>query len=250
MKNTIYLLASVILLLSCKKESSNPSSNKSTNSTTNTTTSTAKYGNGVTDLDGYKYKTVVIGNQEWMGENLKVSKYNDGTVIPNIIDNTQWSKLTTGAWCYNNNNNISNDLKFAKLYNWYALSPTTNGNKNVCPTGWHVPTDNDWSIMTDFLGGEAVAGGKLRDVGESSWNSSSSSNTNPYLFTALPGGQRDSDGNFTSIGNYGSWWSNTESTQYYFNISSWARSMEGSGSNISRLGTVKGYGLSIRCIKD
>ncbi len=245
MKKTIYLLASVILLLSCKKESSNPSSNQSTN----TTSSTAKYGNGVTDLDGYKYKTIIIGNQEWMGENLKVSKYEDGTVIPNVTDNTQWSKLTSGAWCYNNNN-ITNNLKFGKLYNWYAVSPTTNGNKNVCPTGWHVPTDNEWSIMTDFLGGEAKAGGKLRDAGESSWNSSSTSNTNPYLFSALPGGAREPDGNFISIGNYGSWWSNTDNTQLYFNITSWTRSMEGSGDDILRLYSVKGTGLSIRCIKD
>ncbi|NDF60572.1 MAG: hypothetical protein EB100_05775, partial [Crocinitomicaceae bacterium] len=124
---------------------------------------TSGYGPNISDNDGNTYKTVYIGTQQWMAENLKVTKYNDGTSIPNISNNTQWSNLTTGAWSYYNND-VANNAKYGKLYNWYAVSPTTNGNKNVCPTGWHVPTDAEWTVLTDYLGGENVAGGKMKEV--------------------------------------------------------------------------------------
>jgi hypothetical protein len=114
-------------------------------------------GPGVKDIDGNNYKTVYIGTQEWMAENLKTSKYSDGTAIPNVIDNNQWSKLTIGAWSYYNNDAVNN-TKYGKLYNWYTVNPTTNENKNVCPTGWHVPTDADWTVLTDYLGGNVQAG--------------------------------------------------------------------------------------------
>ncbi len=113
----------------------------------------------ITDIDGNLYKTVNIGNQQWMAENLKVTRYNDGTAIQNIPDNTKWSNLTTGAWTYYNNDG-ANNTKYGKLYNWYAVSETSNGNKNVCPTGWHVPADAEWIVLTDYLGGDA--GAKIR----------------------------------------------------------------------------------------
>ena len=116
---------------------------------------TSGYGSNITDAEGNSYKTVYIGTQQWMGENLKTSKYSDGTTIPNITDNT-WQNNTTGAWAYYNND-AANNAKYGKLYNWYAVSPTTNGNKNICPTGWHVPTDAEWTVLTDYLGGESVA---------------------------------------------------------------------------------------------
>ena len=118
-----------------------------------------KIGPKIKDIEGNLYKTVTIGTQQWMAENLKVSKYIDGTTIPNITDNTQWENNTTGAWSYYNND-AANNTKYGKLYNWYAVSKTTNDNKNVCPTGWYVPTDAEWTVLTDYLGGTTVAGGK------------------------------------------------------------------------------------------
>jgi len=94
----------------------------------------------VSDIDGNTYKTVQIGTQVWMAENLKTAKYNDGTMIPEITDNNQWSNFTYSAWCYYDNHS-ANNAKYGKLYNWYSVSKKNNRNKNVCPTGWHVPTD-------------------------------------------------------------------------------------------------------------
>ena len=208
-----------------------------------------KPGPNITDSDGNSYKTVTIGTQQWMAENLKVSKYSDGTTIPNITDDTQWSNLTTGAWSYYNND-VTNNAKYGKLYNWYAVSKTSNGNKNVCPTGWHVPTDAEWTVLTDYLGGETVAGGKMKEVGTTSWNSPNSPNTdatNTSLFTGLPGGYRNVNGNFNySIGFFGSWWSSTEdntdnaSNRYL----SYANGIAYSLSNLKK------DGLSVRCLRD
>ena len=113
----------ILVLISCKKlERVNPKDPNGINFV-------------VLDIDGNSYNTVKIGNQIWMKENLKTTKYNDGTAIPNITDNTQWSNLTSGAWVYYNND-ATNNAKYGKLYNGYAISPTANGNKNVCPIGW------------------------------------------------------------------------------------------------------------------
>lgn len=169
-----------------------------------------KPGSNITDNEGNSYKTVIIGTQTWMAENLKTSKYNDGTAIPNITDNTQWSQLTTGAWAYYNND-ATNNTKYGKLYNWYALSSTTNDNKNVCPTGWHVPSYKEWEVLTDYLGGSSEAGGKMKEVGTTSWNYGSATNTS--LFTGLPGGVRSANGSFDSFGTNGYWWSSTLSGQ-------------------------------------
>jgi uncharacterized protein (TIGR02145 family) len=199
----------------------------------------------VTDIDGNTYKTVQIGTQVWMAENLKTAKYNDGTRIPNITDNTQWSNLTTGAWCYNDNNAAKN-AKYGKLYNWYAVSPTTNGNKNVCPTGWHVPTDAEWTVLTDYLGGEIVAGGKLKEVGTANWISPNTDATNISLFTGLPGGYRSRFGDYSSIGSYGSWWSSTEDNTDY----AWYRNLFNLNGNANRNFFRKKLGLSVRCLRD
>ena len=206
---------------------------------------TSGYGKNITDVDGNTYKTVYIGTQQWMAENLNVSKYNDGTEIPNVTDNTQWSNLTTGAWVYYDNNEPDNN-RFGKLYNWYAVSSTTNGNKNVCPTGWHVPSDTEWTILTDYLGGLSVAGGKMKEVGTLNWNSSNTNATNTSLFSALPGGNRNFDGNFVYVGFYGTWWSSPE------NGTSIARGrfLSYDNSTVNMVEDYKTYGLSVRCLKD
>ena len=201
--------------------------------------------NTVTDIERNSYKFVKIGTQVWMAENLKTAKYNDGTVIPNITDNAQWSGLTTGAWCYYDNN-VANNAKYGKLYNWYAVSKTTNGNKNVCPTGWHVPTDAEWNVLTDYLGGVDVAGGKLKEAGAINWKSPNTDATNTSLFTGLPGGYRGSSGNYNGIGYGGNWWSSTE----YNTNDAWGRNLYYGNGYASRNYSDKRNGLSVRCLRD
>ena len=206
---------------------------------------TSSYGPNITDTENNTYKTVTIGTQQWMAENLKVSKYNDGTAIPNITDNTIWQNNTSGAWAYNNND-LANNAKYGKLYNWYAISPTMNGNKNVCPAGWHVPTDAEWTVLTDYLGGESVAGGKLKEVGTTSWNSPNTQAANTFLFSALPGGGRLNYGFSGDIGDYGYWWSSVEDD------TDKARShlLNYYSGYAHRLNSSKSYGLSVRCLRD
>ena len=201
--------------------------------------------NYLIDIDNNTYKTVTIGTQQWMAENLKVSKYNDGTEIPNITDNTQWKNLRSGAWA-NYNNAAAKNAKYGKLYNWYAVSKTTNGNKNVCPTGWHVPTDAEWTVLTDYLGGASVAGGKMKEVGTSNWNSPNTGATNTFLFTGLPGGYRYDDGNYYNVGSLGNWWSSSESNT----SSAWGRTLYYPNGNAGRFYDNKRNGLSVRCLRD
>ncbi len=206
---------------------------------------------GPTDADGYVYKTVVIGNQEWFVENLRTSKYNDGTPIPNITSNDEWSTLSTGAWCYYDNNESYN-VKYGKLYNWYAVSPTKNGNKNVCPTGWHVPSDLEWTVLTDYLGGQSVAGIKMKEVGTKNWNSPNTGATNESGFTGLPGGVRYGNGSYYAIGYYGYWWSSTEIKTSYARSHDLARSRDLDYNNVSAVNSnfYKDYGFSVRCLRD
>ena len=224
MKKLILALALTSALFSCKNETTTP--NNSGNNTTS-------------------YKTVTIGTQTWMAENLKVSKYSDGTTIPNITDDTQWRNNTTGAWAYYNNN-AANNAKYGKLYNWYAVSKTTNGNKNVCPTGWHVPTDAEWTVLTDYLGGESIAGGKMKEVGTTSWNDPNADATNTSLFTGLPGGYRSYDGDYDIFGSYGYWWSSTENDT----SSAWNRYLDLNSGAASRANANKEFGFSVRCLRD
>jgi uncharacterized protein (TIGR02145 family) len=203
------------------------------------------YGKPITDIDGNVYRIETIGTQTWMAENLKVSRYSDGTTIPNITDNTQWLDNTTGAWAYYNND-VANNAKYGKLYNWYAVSPTTNGTKNVCPTGWHVPTDTEWMVLTEYLSGLSVAGGKMKEVGTTSWNSPNTGATNTSLFTGLPGGSRYNAGGYDGIGAHGDWWSSAESSTY----SAWSRELRAESGVAYRNYINKSYGLSVRCLRD
>jgi uncharacterized protein (TIGR02145 family)/uncharacterized repeat protein (TIGR02543 family) len=196
----------------------------------------------ISDVDGNVYKTVIIGDQQWMAENLKVSHYNDGTDIPNIQAPDEWSGLTTGAWAYHDNNQ-ANNVKYGKLYNWYAVSPD---NKNVCPTGWHVPTDAEWTVLTDYLGGASVAGGKMKEVGTTSWNFPNTEAANSSLFTGLPGGYRDYSGGSTNIGSSGYWWSSTENNAN----NAWFRILLDSNGTAYRVNVNKKRGLSVRCLRD
>jgi uncharacterized protein (TIGR02145 family) len=249
MKKLILALTLTTALFSCKKETSTP--NNTGNNTTDTTkTSNKTIGNpgpNITDSEGNTYKTVIIGTQTWMAENLKVSKYNDGTTIPNITDVTEWLQSTEGAWAYYDND-ADNNTKYGKLYNWYAVSKTTNGNKNVCPNGWHVPTDAEWTVLTDYLGGVSVAGGKMKEVGTTNWNNPNVDASNTSLFTALPGGLRIKYGSSVYFGLLGYWWSTTDYQQN--DRDAWSRYIGNDDGGIGSYNEPKEDGLSVRCLKD
>jgi uncharacterized protein (TIGR02145 family) len=208
---------------------------------------TSGYGPSISDVEGNTYKTVYIGTQQWMGENLKSAKYNDGTAIPNITDTTQWSKLITGAWAYHKND-AANNAKYGKLYNWYAVSSTINGNKNVCPTGWHVPTDVEWTVLTDYLGGQSVAGGKMKEVGTTNWNIPNKDATNMSLFSSISVGKRYGMGWFEKTGDDGSWWSSSEYPGD--NGAAINRRCVNVHGGVNRDGEAKQAGISIRCLRD
>lgn len=158
--------------------------------------------NSVSDIDGNIYKTIQIGAQAWMAENLKTTKFNDGSPIPYIADATDWSQLSAPGYCWYNNDAESFKTVIGALYNWYTTDVAGNGGKNVCPSGWHVPTDPEWTILTDYLGGLSVAGGKLKESGISHWQSPNINASNESGFTAIPGGYRSyTDGAYFSINN-------------------------------------------------
>ena len=204
-----------------------------------TTTNTSQ----VTDIDGNVYNTITIGTQVWLKENLKTTKYNDGTAIPNVTDNTAWSTTTSGAYS-DYSNTPSNSTTYGRLYNFYVVASTNT--KNVCPTGWHVPTDAEWTTLMDFLGGEGVAGGKLKETGTSHWLTPNTGATNETGFTALPGGYRGQSGSFGLIGNTGFWWSSTEggTTFAYYRYMYYGTGNLNSGDND------KHGGFSVRCMKN
>ena len=199
-------------------------------------------GGTVTDSDGNAYNTVKIGDQVWMAENLKTTKYNDGmTAIPLVTDNTAWSNLSTPGYCWYDNDEATYGDTYGALYNWYTVYTG-----NLCPTGWHVPSDADWTTLTTYLGGVSVAGGKLKETGTSHWNSPNTGATNESGFTALPGGDRYLDGLFYDVGDIGSWWSSTE----YAPPHAFFRYLGYDDANVGGNYTNKKYGFSVRCVRD
>jgi uncharacterized protein (TIGR02145 family) len=193
------------------------------------------------DVDGNLYDVVKIGNQRWMAENLKTTKFNDNTDIPLVTDYTAWSNLTTPGYCWYSNDQATYGDTYGALYNWYTVETG-----NLCPTGWHVPTDAEWTTLTVYLGGESIAGSKLKETGTTHWNSPNTDATNETGFTALPGGYRGPDGTFYFIGYHGYWWSSMESST----TNAWLRYMLYDYSNVYRVSYSKKYGLSVRCLRD
>lgn len=228
---------------SCEKDDdNNPSSNNPTNGqTTAVFNPSITYGT-MTDQDGNVYKTVTIGTQTWMAENLRTTKYNDGTTIPNITDNYEWGGLSTGAYCnYNNTSNTDTIITYGRLYNWYTIKTG-----KLAPKGWHISTNNEWSQLIDYLGGISVAGGKLKEIGTTHWYNPNTGATNESGFTALPGGYRNKYGSFYYIGDIIHLWTSSESSAsfpIYYYVSRSFSSIEGSNSS-------KELGYSVRCVKD
>lgn len=195
----------------------------------------------VTDIDGNVYNFITIGNQVWMKENLRTTHYQNNQAIQKVQDATQWNTATTGAYCdYNNDAGLA--AIYGHLYNFAAVS---NPGK-LCPAGWHVPTDADWIVLSAFVGGEDVAGGKLKEAGTAHWSAPNTGASNEIGFTALPGGSRDYLGNFIELTNYGHWWSSTQDD----NTSAWSRRMGYTYPNIGQSSSFGMNGFSVRCIKD
>ena len=184
--------------------------------------------------------TVVIGTQQWMEKNLDVMTYRDGTVIPEVTGVAAWAALTTGAWCWYSNS-AANGAIYGKLYNWYAV----NDPRGLAPQGWHIPTDAEWITLGTLLGGDAVAGGKMKSTGTTRWTTPNTSATNQSGFSGLPGGQHIPDGRFFSLGEYGYWWSATESTPYAL-----YRNLSYNDGYLYRTNDSKRDGFSVRCLRD
>jgi uncharacterized protein (TIGR02145 family) len=196
----------------------------------------------VKDVDGNGYHYVTIGMQVWLVENLKTTKYNDGSTIPLVTDGTAWSALTTPGYCWYNNDAATYKNPYGALYNWYTVNTS-----KLAPAGWHVPTDSEWTVLTTFLGGTSVAGEALKSTGTTYWQSPNTGATNSSGFSALPSGYRNYDGSFTSVGGDGFWWPSTA----YDASQSWDRFMSFNSANVGRdygIGNV--YGFSIRCLRD
>ena len=203
---------------------------------------TFKTNTTITDIDGNVYNTVTIGTQTWMVENLKTTKYRNGDAIPNVTVDASWAALTTGAYCWYNNDAATFKATYGALYNWYAVADS----RKIAPTGWHVPTDAEWTTLTTYLGGVSVAGGKLKETGTSHWISPNTGATNSSGFTAFPGGSRYADGTSSFIGASGYWWSSSEGSS----TNAWYRYMNPINSSVYRSNYNKYYGFSVRCLRD
>ena len=213
-------------------------------------TPTSGYGPNFKDVEGTVYKSVYIGNQLWQAENLRTTKFNDGTPVLMVENQTNWFKNfstnTTTPMASVYNNDLTLKQSHGVLYNWYVIDALSNGNLKICPQGWHVPTDNDWKILEEYLGGSERAGGKMKEVGSLNWVNPNTSATNESLFSALPSGYRLYNGNFSYKGNYGFYWSSTENgaSHAYF------RYLYNESARIIKNSIYKSSGFSIRCIKD
>ena len=189
---------------------------------------------------------VTIENRIWTQCNLNVTTYRNGDLIPEVTDLTTWGNLTTGAWCHYNND-PENDAIYGKLYNWYAV----NDIRGLSPIGYHIPTDEEWTTLTNSLGGLTVSGGKMKSTGtiqleNGCWETPNTNATNESGFTGLPGGYRNTDGLFYNLRYQGTWWSSSE-----FNIAiAWSRNTNYSIGSINRYNTSKTIGSSVRLIKD
>lgn len=210
-------------------------------SAANTNSIALKTGTTVTDIDDNVYHTVTIGTQVWMVENLKVTKFNDGTAIPLVSDSLAWSNLTAFGYCWYNNDVSTYKNTYGALYNWNTVKTG-----KLCPSGWHVPSNDDWATLIDYLGGESAAGHKLNEAGTSHWQSSNAGATNKSGFTALPGGCRSNDGTFSYIGYYGYWWSHNE----YDTYSACFINTYYCNGYAYQFHCNKNCGCSVRCLKD
>ena len=197
----------------------------------------------VTDIDGNVYQTIKIGTQLWMRENLKVTRYLNGEVIgtstPATLD-ISGESAPKYQWAYNGDE--ENVAVYGRLYTWFAVTDS----RNVCPAGWHIPTDSEWTTLTTYLGGFKIAGGKLKETGALHWRSPNTAATNETGFTALPASYRSINGEFSHFGIYGGWWSSSELNPFM----AWTRYMTAIAKYTGVYPYGKSLGFSVRCLKN
>jgi len=221
--NTILSLIISVSFIGCKKDVS-------------------KTPTTITDIDGNTYNAIVIGTQVWMGENLRVTKFSNGDQIPDSPAGVAWDTVTTPASSINPMVNNYASI-YGRQYNWFAVSDS----RNLCPAGWHVSTDAEWTQLTDYLGGDSIAGGKLKESGNLYWNSPNTGATNESGFASRPSGFRSLYGGVVLMpGDIGSWWTSTG----YDSTNAWNRFMFSEDETVSRVDNDKKSGFSVRCVKD
>ncbi len=194
------------------------------------------------DYDGNAYPTFVIGNQVWMKDNLRVTHYRNGDAIPKETEDEAWAEYVSGAYCFYQNNYLAiGDKYYGALYNWYAIDDS----RGLCPSGWHVPTDSEWTELTTYLGGLDVAGGKMKSISDL-WELPNTDASNISTFSGLPGGNRFFSGGFGSIGIHGYWWSSSA----YSSDRAWGRTLNYLHGKVNVYNFEVGCGHSVRCIRD
>ena len=195
----------------------------------------------IIEFEGTLYHSLKIGEQYWMAENLTTTHYRNGDAIQNVQSDSAWAIMTTGAYC-DYENLVSNSAIYGRLYNWYSVKDS----RSICPSGWHVPSNDEWFTLTNLLGGDEVAAGKLKEAGTAHWDIPNEGATNETGFTALPGGYRDTDGSFSDIGFSGDWWSATELIPGV----AWERLLYYRSPGVYTHGNAIRDGFSVRCIWD
>ena len=194
----------------------------------------------MTDIEGSVYPTVQIGKQEWMAANLKATSYNDGTPIPLVSDPANWAALTSAAYCWYNGDSFNSDV-YGALYNWYAVQT-----RKLCPPGWEVASSDNFSALANALGGESVAGGKLKEAGTQHWQSPNTGATNESGFTALPGGCRHMTGSFVEQGQRAVWWCYDEDHSAY-PAAAYSQDIDYNYAFTSSSTTPMTFGFAVRC---
>lgn len=241
--NLIIILCSLVPFYGCEKNEDD-SNNKFNDKTTAVFNSNKTYGT-MTDQEGNVYKTITIGTQTWMAENLRTTKYNDNTEIPNVTDNLAWNNLSTGAYCtYNNTTDIVSIATYGRIYNWYAVNYG-----KLAPSGWHVPSKTEWTTLINYLGGESVAGAKIKEAGTNHWKTPNTGTSNESGLTVLPGGYRyDFSGIFTGINDGIGFWSSTDDPNT--NSNAWIFQFSYNNSYAISNTALEFGGFYIRLIKD
>jgi uncharacterized protein (TIGR02145 family) len=241
-KKTLPFIIGFLLLIASSCEKDNNETNEFNDKTSAVFNPQITYGS-MTDQDGNTYKTVTIGKQIWMAENLRTTKFRNGEKIILVTDSNAWKNSSSAAYCnYKNSSNIDTIATYGRLYNGYVISDS----RNIAPEGWHVPSDEEWAILIEFLGGDTVAGCKLKEDSTKHWQSPNKNVTNETGYTALPAGYRSVTGDFLSLSYYTQYWSSTVTSDNLAQL----RSMYYFSNDIGKGSVSLNYGFSIRCVKD
>jgi uncharacterized protein (TIGR02145 family) len=245
---SLLILSAFLMFFSrCATDDGEPSPTNPSDGTPIVFNSALSYGT-MTDIDGNIYKTITIGTQTWMAENLRTTKYRDGSEIPNVTDGDKWYALITGAYCnYDNTTNPNIIATYGRLYNGHAVSDI----RNIAPTGWHVPSPTEWELLIKYSGGWKVAGGKLKETGTTHWYYNYNGTTNETGFTALPGGYRRGE-SFADIGLTGYFRAATEGNEIMYLLINFLESKVYSyyfSDDLHVMEELK-TGGSVRCVRD